>query len=295
MKIAILHDSPKPTWSSRRLMKAIEEEGHQPVYVLNTMLSSRLGYKDCGVLIGERCFDADAVIVRSLGRGINIEVLLKRLSILYQLEKEGKVIVNSPGSLLVARNKYLSLLLLHEAGVPVPRTLLTEDLRVALKTLSELGKSVIKPLTGSLGLGSFYVDSVDMGYRILNAIASLAQPIYVQEFIEKKKSRDVRVFVVGDNVVAAAYRISESSWKTNIAQGARAEPAKITPELEELSIKVLKVLGLEYSGIDIAEDQDGNYYVLEANASPLWRGLQQATGVDPAKHIVRHVINLVKR
>ena len=92
------------------------------------------------------------------------------------------------------------------------------------------------------------------------------------------------------------YRVApRNSWKTNIAQGARPVPATVRKEIEEAAIRAVKVLGLVYAGIDIIEYGENQYAVIEVNASPLWRGLQTATGVNPARHIVEKVLELVKK
>ncbi len=295
MKIAVLHDSPRPTWSSRRLLKAIENLGHRPSYIVNSMLSVSIGGTPCSVYLGAKCLDIDAVIVRSIGRNLSLEVFLKRIAVLYQLELEGVTVVNPVNGILRARDKYMSLLLLSVHGIPVPRTILTEDSYVALRFLEEqISKGVVKPLIGSMGLGSFYVDEPDMGFRVFSAISSLGQPIYLQEYIEKNPNRDIRAFVVGDRVVASIYRISNWSWKTNISQGGRAVPAKLDSKAEEIAVKASRTLGLEYSGVDIIE-HGNEYYVLEVNVAPQWRGLQSASGVDPAPLIVKHVVELAKK
>ncbi len=269
--------------------------GHRPVYVVNSFLSVAIDGDGCRVYVGQRCFDVDAVIVRSIGRNLSLEVFLKRIAVLQQMEYDGIVVVNPVEGLLKARDKYMSLLVLSRNGIPVPRTLLTENSFTALHFLERIsGRGVVKPLIGSLGLGSFYVDGTDMGFRVFSAVSSLGQPIYLQEYIEKKYGRDMRVFVVGERVVAAIYRISPNSWKTNIAQGAKPVVAEIDKEVARMAIRATRVLGLEYSGVDIAEDSRG-YFVLEVNASPQWRGLQKATGVDPAPYIVERVVELVKR
>jgi ribosomal protein S6--L-glutamate ligase len=233
-------------------------------------------------------------VLRALGRFPLFETLLKRVAVMKQLLDQGVPVVNHPYTLLLARDKYTSLRLLASRGLPVPKTVVTEDPYEALHLVEQWGKAVIKPLAGTMGLGSFMVSDVDTAYRVLELIASLRQPIYVQEYVEKKGNRDIRVFVVGDMVVAAAYRIARpGTWKTNVAQGARTEPAKIPPEVEELAIKAARALGLCYAGVDIAETSEGSYVIFEVNASPLWRGLYGATGVDPSDYIVSFLEELI--
>lgn len=74
--------------------------------------------------------------------------------------------------------------------------------------------------------------------------------------------------VVGGLAVGAEYRRA-AGWKANVAQRARPEPAAVTPQLEELAVKAVEALGLDYGGVDIAEAAEG-YYVLEVNPTMSW-------------------------
>jgi len=198
-------------------------------------------------------------------------------------------------AIFIARDKFTSIRLLHEAGLPVPRTILTEDPSQALHAIEEMGSVVFKPIMGSLGLGSFKVDNIDTGYHIVNLLLELNQPLYVQQYVEKKGDRDIRVFVVDSQPIASMYRVSaRGAWKTNVAQGAKPLPANPPREILEDAVKAVEVLGLVYAGVDIAETPTG-HVIFEVNASPLWRGLYTATGVDPAPAIVEATIRLAKR
>jgi len=52
-------------------------------------------------------------------------------------------------------------------------------------------------------------------------------------------------------------------------------------------------MGLDYSGVDILESEDGPV-VLEVNAAPGWQGLKGATGKDVAMLIVRYGVEQVE-
>ncbi|MEM4139400.1 MAG: ATP-grasp domain-containing protein, partial [Sulfolobaceae archaeon] len=110
----------------------------------------------------------------------------------------------------------------------------------------------------------------------------------------KPGDRDIRIFVVGNEVIGSIYRINPSNWKTNTAQGAIAQILRPNKELVEIAIKSCEVLGLDYAGIDIIESKEG-YMVLEVNAAPLWKGLMSATGVNPAKYIIELLVSRIKR
>ncbi len=294
MEVAILHEAPRPTRTSKQLMKAFYDLGVKVHYYRVSMLTGYFATSTLWVQYGRRILSVDGVVVRSLGAIATTEQLLKRIGLLIELEAMGVVVVNPSEAFIKARDKYTSLLLLAKHGIRVPETIVTEDVQRVVDYVKEWGTVVIKPIIGSLGFGSVKVEDPDIAYRVAKTLLSLGHPIYVQKYIEKP-GRDIRVFTVGERVLAAAYRIAApGKWKTNVAQGATTVKAELNRELEEIALNVARILGLEYAGIDLAE-YNNEYYVLEANVSPLWEGLARATGVDPAKAIARHVVELIRR
>ncbi len=294
MEIAVLHEAPRPTRSSRQLMKAFRDLGARVHYYRVSMLTGYFGTSTLWVQYGRKILDVDGVVVRSLGAITTTEQLLKRIGLLIELESMGVVVVNPSEAFIKARDKYTSLLLLAKHGIRVPETIVTEDVQRVVDYVREWGTVVIKPIVGSLGFGSVKVNDPDIAYRVAKTLLSLGHPVYVQRYIEKP-GRDIRVFTVGEKVLAAAYRVAApGQWKTNVAQGATTVKAEVNEEMKEIALSVVRILGLEYAGIDLAE-HGSEYYVLEANVSPLWEGLAKATGVDPAKAIAEHVVELIRR
>ena len=190
-------------------------------------------------------------------------------------------------------DKFYSLTLLEEAGIPVPRTIVTENPEEALRAFEELGGDVIvKPIFGSRGIGSTRVSDPEIAIRIFRALAYNHDVIYIQEFIEHGFS-DIRAFVIGNHVIASMKREAET-WKTNVSQGAKPKPIKLSREIEDLAIKAAKTIGCKIAGIDILESRDGPL-VIEINSQPGWRGLQTVTKVNIADEIVRHVLKELGR
>jgi len=219
---------------------------------------------------------------------------MKRIDTLKGLESSGVTLVNSSDSMLTARDKFNSLMKLKLANIPVPETTIMEDPFEVMRLVNEWKDVVIKPVIGSLGLGSVRVSDPDIAFRVSKAILSVNQPVYVQKYVNKPE-RDIRVIVVGNQILGSVYRINKSSWKTNVAQGSLTQVLVPDQDLEEISIKTVKTLKLDYAGIDIVEDVDGSYKVIEVNASPLWKGFYEATHINPAKYIVEHLIRKIKK
>jgi len=277
-------------------MLAFEELGVESMYLRVSKIVAGIIGNELKLMYAPSMNDLsfDAVLLRNLGYMTLLDQLLRRLDIFKQIESRGIPVINPADKLMLARDKYASLLLLREKGIRVPDTVVTEDVQTAVKIAEIWHDVVIKPIVGSMGLGSIRTSDPDVVYRVARTLLSLGQPIYIQKYINKP-NRDIRLFVVGDKVIAAVYRIQPSGyWKTNVAQGAKVQALKPESELEDLAVKATKTLGLHYSGVDVVEGANG-YAVLEVNASPNWRGLMKATGINPAKYIARYVVSILRK
>ena len=94
--------------------------------------------------------------------------------------------------------------------------------------------------------------------------------------------------------MGAVYKyIPEGHWKSNVAQGGKMVEEEMPQEIIELGFKANRAMGLDYSGVDILESEDGPV-VLEVNAAPGWQGLKDATGKDVAELIVRYGVEQVE-
>ncbi len=287
-KIGIITRNPA-SWCSSQLQLAIIKRGYEPFCFRFPEIKTRVGFLPKFEVRGvDLLEEVLALIVRPIGR-CSLEEAIFRMDVLHRLARLGMIVINHPSAIEKCIDKFYALFLLEEKGVPVPRTVVTENADEALKAFYELGQDVvIKPLFGSRGMGITRVSDPEVALRIFRALSFTHQVLYIQEFIPHG-NRDIRTFVVGNEVIAAMYRES-SGWKTNIAQGARPKPLRPDEELEELSIKVAEILGCEVAGVDILEGPEG-YVVLEVNSQPGWRGLQSVTKVRIADKIVEYVIS----
>ena len=295
MKILLIHYRTNPPWSVNELMRACNVLGLRYEYLKIGELDAIITNKEIIVKHNADKINGDGAVVRSLGLKLGIDLFMKRIGVLEALAQSMPV-MNSPESITYTRDKWRSLLRLVRHGVPVPSTMITENPFSAKRFLEEHEKAVFKPLMGSLGLGSTLINDPEIAFHVTRSLININIPSYLQSYIEKP-GYDIRAFVVGDQVIGAMKRKS-TYWKTNIAQGAIGENLDINnyPEIEELSIKSTKILKLDYAGVDIIYDKNAEkYYVIEVNAFPQWRGLKQATGVDPSIHIIKHLIDKIKR
>lgn len=292
MKFGIVTRNPE-AYSSAQLRMALEKRGIPHICFSFPWLVARVGYKpylkvrDVDILK-----DLNALIIRPIGRG-SLEEIVFRMDVLYRLERLGFYVVNPPEAIEHCVDKYDLLAILEEAGVPVPRTAVTEDADEALKAFYELGGDVVvKPIFGSRGVGSTRITDPNVAYTVFRAITFYHGVIYLQEFVPHGCS-DIRAFVIGNRVAAAMRRVA-NSWKTNYSQGARPEPLRLDGELEELAVKSAQLIKCKIAGVDILESPKGPM-VIEVNSQPGWRGLQSVTRVNIANEIIDYVLSELKK
>jgi glutathione synthase/RimK-type ligase-like ATP-grasp enzyme len=68
----------------------------------------------------------------------------------------------------------------------------------------------------------------------------------------------------------------------NVARGGRGSAAPIDDAAARMALDAVRCLDMDYAGVDLVEDGDGRWWLIEVNSIPAWRGLQAATGVDIA-------------
>ncbi len=303
LTLGILTRNPN-SWASKELRRACIQEGINYLFFkFGDVLALVKGPDNVRVYV--RGVDArsllDAVLVRPIGK-CSLEQAIFRLDLLHLLRDLGVRVINDPRTIEIAIDKFRTLCMLALRGFKTPLTVVMENEYrvfdepcVSIVRRSDL---VVKPLFGSRGYGIVKLrrirDVEDLVWRIGFYLTSLGAVIYIQEYL-RKRGVDYRLFVVGDRVIASMMRKAPpGQWKTNISRGGRPIPVRAHEELEEVAVRACHVIGCEIAGVDVVE-VDGEYYVLELNTQPGWRGIQEATGIDIAREIVRYIKESVKR
>lgn len=230
--------------------------------------------------------ELECVFVRGVPGG-SAEQIFFRMDVLHRLENMGVKIVNPAISIERCADKYYTCSLLEDAGIPVPETVCTERYEEAMRAFEEMKDVVVKPLFGSQGVGVMRVQDRDLAYRLFRTLEYGKSVFYVQKYIPHK-NEDFRAFVLGDEVISVMRRIGKT-WKTNVSQGARVERVELPEYVIDMAVKASKVVGCEYAGVDILYGDQ--YYVVEVNSIPGWKGLQSVTDFCVAQRIVDYFLH----
>ena len=299
MKIAVLgHPN---SWYLRDLQRAKQERHEQLELsaVAFTQISTCVEPANNASVFLSNTHDLatyDAVLVRTMPPG-SLEQVIFRMNALAMLQYSNDgpsqfippIVLNSPRAIEIAVDKYLSLALLRQNNISVPRTHICQQADAALHAYEQLGPDVVvKPLFGGEGRGITRVSDPALALRAFKMIEQLGGVIYQQEFIAHE-GFDVRILVIGDNTFGIR-RVNPDDWRTNLSLGARAEPFDASSELVQLARRAANVVQAKIAGVDILIAPDGTPTVLEVNAVPGWKGLAAATGKDIAQEILTFTI-----
>lgn len=207
------------------------------------------------------------------------------------LEARGTRVVNTAAAVELCGDKWRTTLALSRAGLPTPRTCLALTPAAALAAMDAMGYPVVvKPLTGSWGRLVTLVPDHATACSVLEYVAALPSPqshiVYVQELV-RKPDRDIRVLIVGGEVLGATYR-SGRDWRTNVARGAVSSRCELTADIAKLAAAAALTVGADIAGVDLLEDHCGGLLVLEVNQRAEFSGFQEAHGdrIDVADRIV---------
>jgi RimK family alpha-L-glutamate ligase len=291
MNVVILNSGTG--WHTDELTRALAERGHTGVVVPYEGLVAALGADarrpDALTSRGISVLDADAVLARIIPNG-SLEQLIYRVDALHWVEARGVPVINSPRAIERCVDKFYTDVLLRQAGLPTPESVVCEGVAEAMAAVAAMGDVVVKPIFGSLGHGMVRVSDPDVAYRVLQALDQARAVFYLQRVVEHGGS-DVRVFVVGGTVIGAIERQAPvGQWRTNVARGATTRRFELPAAWGDLALRAAAAVHADYAGVDLVRSVEGDVFVLEVNGIPGWRGLQQATGVDVAGALADHLV-----
>ncbi|NIO11308.1 MAG: 30S ribosomal protein S6--L-glutamate ligase [Deltaproteobacteria bacterium] len=286
MKVAILSRSPN-SYSTRALIEAGLRHGHQ-VKVLDTLnFSISVEPGRPGLFYQSKQFSTyDGIIPR-----IGASITFYGTAVVRQFEQMGVYTLNTSQSIMTSRDKLRSMQILSRHRIGLPATAFVRNKQDVLPAIERVGGApvIIKLLEGTQGIGVILADTESVAAAIIETLQSTKQNVLIQKFVAESKGRDVRAFVVGDRVVAAMRRRAQGQeFRSNVHRGGTTEKVTLDPVFERTAVRATQILGLHVAGVDMLEGEEGPQ-IMEVNSSPGLEGIQTATGIDIAGHILEYM------
>jgi len=184
-------------------------------------------------------------------------------------------VVNPPATWELHGRKPFEIAAYERAGIPVPRTVSSDDPRAFLELPPAPAGWITKGLVGGYGYTEvFQPPSDEAAARALVA----AGPLLVQERVV---GENVRAFVVGAAVVGAAEVVPASGAEVDSRRDtARLRRIELPDEAARVAVAAARRSGLAFAAVDLMrEEGTGRHVVLESNSAPFFVVFERRTGV----------------
>jgi len=276
-------------WSTERLLESVEQE--TGFRILIEMDRIRYDSDTNAVYQGhQNILDLDALIIKKLGP-TGIPDHIQRLEILSHIRNAGVPIFSDPERVIHCMDRLNCTLALRQSGIPMPPTVLTENIEEGREVVRRFGRAVLKPLFSTKARGMIVLDGndPDAKEKIHTFKCDGNRILYIQKLIEIP-GRDLGVaFLDGDYIGTYARVGKKDSWNTTTVNGGTYEPYDPGPDIIALAQKAQSAFGLSFTCVDVAETPEGPI-VFEVSALGGFRGLWEARKLDVSGMIVNHVV-----
>jgi RimK family alpha-L-glutamate ligase len=225
----------------------------------------------------------------------------KDVALAQRLEAAGLPVFNSAAAIATCDDKIKTALALARQGVAMPRTIFApktfegvgyaslDFLHTAVDTLGL--PLVIKEACGSFGQQVYLAQTRTEAEDIVRRIGH--KDFLMQEFVASSRGTDLRVNVVGGEVVAAMRRFSATDFRSNVTLGGGMERATPTPAQCEIAVAACRAVGADFAGVDILYGPNDAPLVCEVNSNPHFRSTLDCTGVNLADVLAAHVLRAI--
>ena len=181
------------------------------------------------------------------------------------LEKRGIKVINSTFTI----NNCVDKLKTHEF---VKRLNINQILTYQLndinyeKAVSLVGLPfILKYRFGKQGMNIYIINNIEEFNEVIKNINP--SDYLLQEYIKHTYGKDVRVFIIGNEVIGACMRVNNSDFKSNLAQGGLSYHYEIDDTIKNKSLKLAKELKGDIISVDYVFGDNGLLFC-EANTNP---------------------------
>jgi len=298
MKIGLLQFKPGASVRSRKLPKdikmlrdAVKRKGHIPKVLRVDKCQLYYTRTTPKLLYAGKPFPKVDVIIPRFSALENVAL---RATIAHQIEMLNIPIIQGYMSLVRAKNKLRTLQMLTEKSIPVPKTMVVSRFEYLDEAIRKIGSFpiIIKTPFGSLGKGVALVEtrrSLHSAFDMLLTSPDFTS-LLIQEYVAESNGKDIRIFVIDDEIVAAMERDSQGQdFRSNLALGGQGKVATLSELEKKIALDAARALDLKVAGVDLLRSKTGPV-IMEVNANPGLEGITEVSKIDIPGLIVDYAI-----
>lgn len=207
----------------------------------------------------------------------------------FMLEQTGVPLFNQAKVAEIANNKAKTYAFLAGKGIPMADAifLTAEQLATDWDNIDE--NSIIKAVAGHGGTQVFLKREQDKE-QIFHGIKNA--DVVVQPLIEGGK--DVRVYVLGDTILAAVCRTAKEGFKSNYSLGGEVSLYTLSDENISFMKKIMEQFSFGLVGIDFLIDEKGKFLFNEIEDVVGARMLYQLTSINLVEKYLQFILEQIK-
>ncbi len=221
----------------------------------------------------------------------------KDIMLARHLEKMGYKLFNSREAIENCDNKALMHLELSNLGIRVPKTIVgpfvfqqqklsDEYLDLVFKELGE--KIILKESYGSFGMQVYLLDGKKELEEKIMEMGS--RNFILQEYIDTSVGKDIRINIIGNDIVGAMERTNPTDFRANITLGGQGRFIDLNNEQKDLALRAHKALKLDFSGVDLLYGRDGEPILCEVNSNVNYVSFEVASGINFSGLLLDYIV-----
>lgn len=276
-----------------------EEDAEYNEWFINHLIECLEKYDiDAGLLIKEKIyFDGLTQEIKYNGEARPLpDAIVNRtrdFTVSMFFEQAGVKVFNSTFVTMIGNDKYMAVDFVKNTGAPVPESYLLKKGDRFEQIIDK--EMVVKSLHGHGGSEVYAVSSNDELEEIRKRTEDdmILQEKLIPSEEEYPLGKDLRVYIVGNIIVAGMMRSSDKDFRSNFSLGGRADIHDLTDK--ELSIvkKITDAVYIDHAAIDLIYDK-GDPVFNEIEDMCGSRMLYENTDIDIADMYAKHIADTLK-
>jgi ribosomal protein S6--L-glutamate ligase len=277
-------------WSTEILADRVEEAtGYRQVIDMTQVAFDGVNNR---LMAGDVDLTAhDGLLVKKISEDYS-PATLDRLELLRVAEAQGVRVFSPASSMLRLIDRLSCTVTLRNHHIPMPDTLVTEDLDAATDAVEQFGDAVLKPLFSTKARGMTLVSSDASRDSIRSQLAHFQSQnpvIYLQKKLTLS-GRDLGLVFLGGQYLGAYARVAQTdAWNTTIHSGGRYELATPSDDIIAMASKAQSLFHMDFTTVDVAETETGAI-CFEVSAFGGFKGALEGAGIDAASAYVSYAL-----
>lgn len=277
-------------WSTETLADSVEKEtGFRLVIDMDQVCldleTNTLKYQNHNLC------ELDAIIIKKIS-GQYSPNSLDRLELLRIAENAGVKVFSNPEKILRLIDRLSCTVTLRNAGIPMPKTMITESISTAIKTVELYGEAIFKPLYSTKARGMCVINKKEGKSNVRKAVEDFKadnEMMYIQQKVALG-GRDMGLMFLNGQYLGAYARVGKKdAWNTTINSGGSYAAAEPSEEIIAMATKAQNLFGMSYTTVDVAETET-SAIVFEVSAFGGFRGGKEGLNLAVASLYVEHVL-----